>query len=732
MQRIFSAKDSQRILSKEENRSGFALLDINPKKPQRTWADTGYHPEESLLKSPIQLSPRIIAKSTIPQTSKKFCNNWGNLLTTEKEITKSTTRAVQHSNSLDQDPLTTVTRRPVGQEKNIETGARLAIFREHWQGAPQGIFTTISRGYHWKWIDNKPPDLCLPNTTQHQMHLLPLIKEWEEKQVIVQVPYQPCFLSHLFTVPKPDGSLRPIIDLSNLNQHIECPHFSYLNHLRVAFLIQPPVFLATIDIKDAYTHIPIRKNLHKFLAFSHNHQLYMFRALPFGLNVAPFIFSLVLSWPLSQLRDKGIQVVGYLDDLLIWHSDPLTLKQQVATTVSMLERLGFIINYKKSSLTPSQEITWLGVNWLGKTGQWQLPKKKQEAIAEMTKTLLLAPVVTRRLWEELLGQLNFATQIHKNLRPYTKLLTPVTLISRAEKRDKLVQLPEVFQIPLQLWTETAIWNPPPYFHSPYPPCHLWTDASMTGWGALLENNQIARGQWEVPESKMHINTLELIAVIRAIEAFNLHHLRLIIHTDNEVIRFAIIKNSVKSKKLLPVLLELNNKCSKQYLHLTALRVPSTNNVVADGLSRTHPLPTEWRLPQEAFRTLSQWAGPFTIDLMATPINTQLPQFISPFSHPKAVATNVLGIEWQNYDQYYMFPPPNMIPKLLPSLSRRKGSGVIVAPWDPQAPWLPALLQLSSQQLHLQTEVFQDTAVGRVRHPLGTSARWTGFRFFANN
>ena len=47
---------------------------------------------------------------------------------------------------------------------------------------------------------------------------------------------------------------------------------------------------------------------------------------------------------------------------------------------------------------------------------------------------------------------------------------------------------------------------------------IFTDASKKGWGAHL-NERTARGIWSVPESKLHINHLELKAVFLALKEF---------------------------------------------------------------------------------------------------------------------------------------------------------------------------------------------------------------------
>ena len=47
---------------------------------------------------------------------------------------------------------------------------------------------------------------------------------------------------------------------------------------------------------------------------------------------------------------------------------------------------------------------------------------------------------------------------------------------------------------------------------------LFTDASREGWGTHLSDHT-ARGTWSLPESKLHINNLELKAVFMALKQF---------------------------------------------------------------------------------------------------------------------------------------------------------------------------------------------------------------------
>ena len=98
------------------------------------------------------------------------------------------------------------------------------------------------------------------------------------------------FLSPYFLVKKSNGSYRFILNLKKLNKFIEAPHFKLEDFRTAKNLITRDCFMASIDLKDAYFLISVKKECRKYLRFEFNNKLYEFNCLPFGLNVAPFIW----------------------------------------------------------------------------------------------------------------------------------------------------------------------------------------------------------------------------------------------------------------------------------------------------------------------------------------------------------------------------------------------------------------------------------------------------------
>ena len=68
--------------------------------------------------------------------------------------------------------------------------------------------------------------------------------------------------------------------------------------------------------------------------------IYQFRAPPFGLSVAPRIFTMVLRPILAWLRLRGIKVHAYLDDWLGRASSQFCSNRQGVAITGLLQFLG--------------------------------------------------------------------------------------------------------------------------------------------------------------------------------------------------------------------------------------------------------------------------------------------------------------------------------------------------------------------------------------------------------
>ncbi|CAG9815098.1 unnamed protein product [Phaedon cochleariae] len=89
------------------------------------------------------------------------------------------------------------------------------------------------------------------------------------------------------------------------------PHFKFEDHKVAQYIISRNEFLAKIDLKDAYFFIPKAKTHGKYLKFNFNNTLWKFKVLPFGLSVAPHVFTNIFRPVPKKLRSEGLKSVVY-------------------------------------------------------------------------------------------------------------------------------------------------------------------------------------------------------------------------------------------------------------------------------------------------------------------------------------------------------------------------------------------------------------------------------------
>ncbi|MEL6802184.1 MAG: reverse transcriptase domain-containing protein [Bacteroidota bacterium] len=500
---------------------------------------------------------------------------------------------------------------------------------------------------------------------------------------IYEVEQQPCFLSRIFVVPKVPSGWRLILDVSALNEFIVIPSFKMSNHYSLKQALAPPAWLSSLDLKDAYLHVPIRQNLHKFLALSCWGKLFFFRALPFGLATAPWLFTMLMESVLNSLRKEGLNILGYIDDLVLWNPCSSELRLQTSRTIEVLRNLGLTVNLEKSCPSPVSSLSWLGIVWDGRVGTWCPNPSLLERISSRSLKLSTAPLSTRRQWEALCGLVAFAAQVNRRARHYMHQTTQLTLFDHAVDRDQRVKIHPLLLSSLKPWLRVKDWLRPESFFIPQRTVQCWTDASLGGWGVLSDQGQSWSGRWTEQQSSLHINVLELLTILMAVRLLDVRDTRLVLWCDNQTAISVIHKAGSKSLDLHALALDLLEECENRLLVLFPRHIRGAVNVAADALSREEVLPAEWEVPGKSFNHLQECHyATLQIDLFASPLNNKLPLYYCPFPFPQALAEDALAQDWNQFSQIYLFPPPNLYKEVACCLLRYKGGGVLILESDP--------------------------------------------------
>ena len=308
------------------------------------------------------------------------------------------------SEAVDSRPHSCADDRPVGGCLSLFLEAWRAITNDPW------VLSVIERGYAPTFQGPRPP--LTRDWASHESatpgNRAMLIQETQcllEKQAVEPVsrPASLGFYSHVFLVPKKNGQLRPVINLRPLNRVLHTPHFQMETVGSITAAIQPGDWATSLDLTDAYFHIPIAPWFRKYLRFVVRGKVYQFRALPFGLAPAPLVCTRVHAPLAVHLHAQGILFHRYLDDLLIRAQSSLLCQQWTEQTLRLLSDLGLGVNLDKSELTPSQDFVYVGVRFRTDVGLCTPPPERLASAHQACQQMAQAGAAPARAWLSLLG-----------------------------------------------------------------------------------------------------------------------------------------------------------------------------------------------------------------------------------------------------------------------------------------------------------------------------------------
>ena len=302
------------------------------------------------------------------------------------------------------------------EANHLPIAGRLQFFVENWQVVTNDpwVISAIS-GYHIPFTVI-PHQGFLPShkvSVEDRILIGKELGELIQKQAIHPVlehNYNTGFVSNLFVIPKKGGGQRPVFNLPQLNQFIKYEHFKMEGIHMLRDLLKPNDFMAKIDLKDAYFTVPIWKGHQKFLRFLWKGTQWEFACLPFEIGSAPRVFTKILNPVIGLLRKQGIRLIIYFDDFLLMASTEETLSYNVTLMVTLLEMLGFVVNYQKSQLNPTQSIEFLGFHIYSVTLNISLPLDKVKRIRKECQRVVENTDITIRELARLLGKLSASIQ----------------------------------------------------------------------------------------------------------------------------------------------------------------------------------------------------------------------------------------------------------------------------------------------------------------------------------
>ena len=594
----------------------------------------------------------------------------------------------------------------------MRVGGCLSPHWRQWQaiGAEIWVVTVLRDGYRVPFTDSPPPlartPVSFPMYRAGSPRAQALRQEVEAMLAkgaleIARDP-GPGFYSRLFLVEKATGGWRPVIDLSHLNDFVQLTSFKMETVASVLLSVREGDFLASLDLKDAYFQIPIHGLSRKLLRFMSEGTVYQFKALCFGLLTAPQVFTRVFAAVSAWAHSRGIRLLRYLDDWLVLSSSEKKAKESIRELLSLCRTLGIVINEKKSDLVPSQSAKYFGMTIDTGAGKVFPSLARVEKFLTVVERFCSMQSPPAQLWQVILGHLASLERLVPHGRLRMRSLQWHLKMHWSPESDPPslpVALPEEARWDLSWWMVRDHLLTGVRFGTPAPDLHVYSDASSSGWGAHLLDQNVS-GVWSAQEKLLHINLLEMRALFLGLQAFQEvvagHHVTAM--CDNSTVVAYVNKQGGTVSRSLCLLTSRLLRWTESFdVHLDARYLPGESNVLADVLSRRgQVVGTEWSLhPQVARALLRAWGNP-SIDLFATCLNAKLPLYCSLVPDPQAVFEDAFRHPWNDLD-LYAFPLFALVGRVIAHVQESSRVAMtLVAPLWPEKEWFADLLLLLTQ------------------------------------
>lgn len=589
-------------------------------------------------------------------------------------------------------------------------------------GAPQVIKSWIKHGVPLVFTDTTPDSFEFYNphmNKKERSFVRGEIRALLRRGAIRQVNNKPFCVSPIKCVPKKNGKFRLITDLRELNSCILHAKFQLEGINTVAEFIDSKDSMITIDLENGFQHVPVADVFWQYLGFMFENNYYVWCVLPFGLACSPYYFHKVLRPVITFLREQDIKCSIYVDDCIVSACDDRIIDHRDFVLQSFQE-LGFVVNFTKSHLVPSTKVTYIGyvIDSDGPQGQpWlYIEKHKLYKLKKDIKRCLRLGTVYARLLAKITGQ---AISMTKSIFPgKLKLRSLYALLStKSSWGDKLILTHHCVD-DLKWWLNYMdSWNGSPLKLPPVE-CQIWTDASKSGWGSVL-NSEAASGTWDRWACSQHINYLELLTVLLAMKSYGQRikgkHVRIL--TDSVTAACYINNLGGPVYQLTELAETIWAEALANQVLLSCRHIAGKTNTIADQLSRL-PIHYEWKLHPSIFGYIDQLWGPHTIDRFASFSTAQLTKYNSRFLDPNTVGIDALSQDDWGKENNYVNPPFRLLNQVLQIIIAQRAWATIVAPRWTSQPWFRTLRSiLMCTPLRLRLNRHSMRMMGTMAEPL---------------
>ncbi len=225
----------------------------------------------------------------------------------------------------------------------------------------------------------------------------------------------------MFTISKPDGSLRSLADFREINKLIRRQPYPLPKITSILQQLEGFLFATSLDLNMGYYHILLTPNASRICTVVLPWGKYEYIRLPMGLCNAPDIFQEKMNSLMEGLEFAR----AYLDDLLIISKQSFEEHlEHLERVLSRLNEAGLRVNMAKSKFCQTQ------LDYLGYT----ISREGIKPIMKKVKAILqIAPPKNRKQVRQFIGMVNY----YRDVWPQrAHILAPLTHLTSEKVKFK--------------------------------------------------------------------------------------------------------------------------------------------------------------------------------------------------------------------------------------------------------------------------------------------------------
>ena len=323
-------------------------------------------------------------------------------------------------------------------------------------------------------------------------------------------PFPATHCSPIGSAPKPDGSVRLVLDLSqprgdSVNEHISreecsCRYSSFDDAVELIRRLGPGAYMGKVDIKHAFRLCPVWPEQWPLLCYRWDGYFFVDTRLPFGSRSSPAIFNLfadILAWIFMNIGLVA-WIIHYLDDYFIAGRDRSSCERDMWMVRAICKFLGVPLAPEKIE-GPAQVLVFLGIEIDTVAGVARLPAEKLEKAKRLIREWGVRKKAKKRQLLELIGYLSYASKVVKPGRTFVRRL--IDLSTTVSSLEHYVTVNEEARADISWWSEfLPDWNGVEFLQEhpvESPDLGLFSDASDLGFGCVYGKRWIY-GDWREP------------------------------------------------------------------------------------------------------------------------------------------------------------------------------------------------------------------------------------------